>query len=54
MPSQERENFSQGIGARGKALRDAWFGKLDEYGKSFPDLAENLAQNERPKADSTF
>src|SRR5207244_2175450 len=44
VPDGVRENFQQGIGARGKALRDAWFAKLEEYKGVYPELADQLVR----------
>src|SRR5262249_20251121 len=42
VPPGVYEHFSQGIGARGKGLRDAWFAKVKDYRAKYPDLAEEL------------
>ncbi len=42
VPDEVRRHFSEGIGARGKALRDAWFEQLETYKNHYPDLAEDL------------
>ena len=34
--------FSEGIGRRGKQLRDAWFATVDRYKAKHPDLADQL------------
>lgn len=47
VPEEVRENFQRGIGARGKALRDAWFAKLDEYKRAYPDLADQLVKMQK-------
>ena len=47
VPDEVRENFQRGIGARGKVLRDAWFSKLDEYKKAYPDLADQLVRMQK-------
>ncbi|MBA2706102.1 MAG: transketolase [Blastocatellia bacterium] len=47
VPNEVRENFQRGIGARGKALRDAWFAKLEEYKKAYPDLADQLVRMQK-------
>ena len=44
VPEEVPEHFRQGIGARGKQLRDAWFAKLSEYKAKFPDLADQLSR----------
>jgi transketolase len=47
VPDEVRENFQRGIGARGKALRAAWFAKVDEYKKAYPDLADQLVKMQK-------
>jgi transketolase len=42
VPDDVYHHFRQGIGKRGKHLRDAWFGRINEYRKQYPDLAEEL------------
>jgi len=42
VPDGVYDHFNQGMGARGKALRDAWFAKVDEYRAAHPDLADQL------------
>jgi transketolase len=42
VPPGVYEHFAQGVGARGKGLRDAWFAKVKEYRAQFPELAEEL------------
>ncbi|GIW80696.1 MAG: transketolase [Gemmatales bacterium] len=42
VPDEVRQCFKDGIGKRGKALRDAWFERIAEYRKQYPDLAEGL------------
>jgi transketolase len=42
VPPGVYEHFGQGIGARGKGLRDAWFAKVKEYQAKYPGLAEEL------------
>ena len=44
VPDEVLAHFAEGIGARGKALRDAWFVKFEEYGTEYPELAEHLYQ----------
>jgi transketolase len=34
--------FQDGVGARGKEMRDAWFAKLTQYKAEHPDLADQL------------
>jgi len=42
VPDGVYDHFRQGIGKRGKELRDAWFEQIAEYRKEYPDLAEEL------------
>jgi transketolase len=42
VPDQVYECFRQGIGTRGKSLRDAWFKRVDEYKAKYPQLADEL------------
>jgi transketolase len=40
VPDGVREHFQAGIGARGKALRDGWMARFEEYKKQYPELAD--------------
>lgn len=42
VPDGVREHFQQGIGKRGRELRDAWMQRFGEYRASYPDLADQL------------
>jgi len=42
VPDGVYDHFRQGIGKRGKYLRDAWFTGIAEYRKHYPELAEEL------------
>src|SRR5438876_8506543 len=42
IPDGVYEHFRQGIGARGKTLRDAWFTRIKEYRSKYPELADQL------------
>lgn len=42
IPEGVREHFRAGIGARGRALRDAWMAKFDAYAVQYPQLADHL------------
>jgi len=42
IPDGVYEHFRQGIGARGKTLRDAWFMRIKEYKTQYPELADQL------------
>ena len=36
VPDGVRERFKEGVGARGKQLREAWYAKFEDYKKQFP------------------
>jgi transketolase len=42
VPDGVYDHFRQGIGRRGKQLRDNWFDQIGEYRKHYPELAEEL------------
>lgn len=42
VPDAVRQHFAEGIGARGKALREAWFEKYEAYEAEYPELADHL------------
>jgi transketolase len=42
VPDGVYSHFRQGIGHRGKELRDAWFAKITQYRAHCPDLADQL------------
>ena len=42
VPDGVYDHFLQGIGKRGQQLRNAWFARIAEYRKQYPDLAEEL------------
>lgn len=42
IPDGVYEHFRQGIGTRGKILRDAWFMRIKEYKAKYPELADQL------------
>jgi transketolase len=42
VPEGVYEHLRQGIGNRGRSLRDAWFRRITEYRKEYPELAEEL------------
>ncbi|GIW05425.1 MAG: transketolase [Dehalococcoidia bacterium] len=44
VPDGVREWFAAGIGARGKALRNAWFALVERYRADYPDLADHLTR----------
>lgn len=42
VPDGVYEHFETGIGKRGKALRDAWFDRIQQYRGEYPQLADEL------------
>ncbi|MGH7180376.1 MAG: transketolase [Nitrospiraceae bacterium] len=42
IPDGVYEHFRQGIGVRGKTLRDEWFTRIKEYKTKYPELANEL------------
>jgi transketolase len=44
VPDGVYEHYRQGIGARGKEVRDAWVKKFDEYKAKYPDLADQITR----------
>ncbi len=42
VPEGVYEHFRDGIGQRGRQLRDAWFARLEDYKSQYPDLADEL------------
>jgi transketolase len=42
VPDGVYEHFQNGIGKRGKELRDAWFMRVREYRSKYPELAEQF------------
>jgi transketolase len=42
IPDGVAEHFRQGIGARGKTLRDDWFTRINDYKAKYPELADQL------------
>jgi transketolase len=47
VPDGVYEHFRQGIGKRGKQLRDAWFAKAEDYRKRYPELADELVRMQK-------
>jgi transketolase len=47
VPDGVMGRFQDGIGKRGRQLRDAWFAKLDEYKAKYPELHQQLMLMER-------
>ncbi|MCC6394518.1 MAG: transketolase [Bryobacterales bacterium] len=42
IPDGVYQHFRDGIGKRGKQLRDAWFARIEDYRKQYPNLADEL------------
>jgi transketolase len=42
VPDGVYDHFKNGIGKRGKSLSEAWFARIDEYRKKYPELADHL------------
>jgi transketolase len=42
VPDGVYEHFQKGIGQRGKALREAWFARVQEYRGKYPELADEF------------
>ena len=47
VPEGVYERFSNGIGARGRAARDAWMARFDAYRAAHPSLADELLRMQR-------
>ncbi len=47
VPGGVREHFHEGIGKRGSELHQQWTKRLTEYGKKYPDLADQLNRMQR-------
>ena len=47
IPDGVREHFADGMGKRGRDMRQAWFALLDEYKKKYPELADELQRMQR-------
>ena len=42
VPNGVRDHFREGMGDRGKSLRDTWFDRVEEYRSRYPELADAL------------
>ena len=42
VPDGVYDHFKNGMGKRGKSLSEAWFAKIEEYRKQYPELADHL------------
>jgi transketolase len=47
VPDGVYEHFRDGMGKRGRELRDAWFKQVEQYQKKSPDLADQVRQIQR-------
>ena len=47
IPDGVREHFRDGMGRRGRELRDAWFARFQEYRTKHPELADHLERMQR-------
>jgi transketolase len=47
VPEAVYAHFREGIGARGKALAGAWWAKVAEYKKQYPELADHLERMQK-------
>ncbi len=47
VPEGVREHFREGIGKRGKTLRDAWFAKIKQYQQKYPEQADYLERMQK-------
>jgi transketolase len=44
VPDAVYHHFQQGIGKRGRSLRDEWFARIADYRKRYPELGEELCR----------
>ena len=54
VPDGVYEHFRQGVGKRGRELRQQWEGKFKEYEKAHPQLAEEIQQMQRRDLPATW
>jgi transketolase len=47
IPDGVLDHFRQGIGARGRTLREEWLARFEAYRGQYPDLADHLARMQR-------
>lgn len=52
VPGEVLEHFRQGVGARGRRLREAWDSSFDQYACQYAELADQLRQIERRELPS--
>ncbi|MBI2889577.1 MAG: transketolase [Nitrospirae bacterium] len=47
VPAEVVEHFAQGVGRRGKGLRDEWFARYESYRGAHPELGDELLRMQR-------
>ena len=47
VPDGVRERLREGVGRRGRELREAWQARYEDYGREYPDLADHLHSMQR-------
>jgi transketolase len=47
VPDGVYEHFREGIGRRGRALRQAWFAQAEDYRAKYPELADHLVRMQK-------
>ncbi len=47
VPDGVREHFQQGMGRRGRSLREAWLKRFDSYRNEYPELADEIEHMQR-------
>ena len=47
VPDGVRERLREGVGRRGRELREAWQARYEDYGERYPDLADQLHRMQR-------
>ena len=47
VPDGVRERLRDGLGKRGRELREAWQARYEEYGREYPELADHLHRMQR-------
>ncbi len=50
VPEGVQEHFAEGIGKRGRELREAWEARLKDYRAESPDLADQIERMQRREA----
>src|SRR5579875_742688 len=47
VPDDVRQHFAESMRRRGREVREAWYARLSEYRKSYPDLAAQIERMQR-------